>query len=63
MLITFFQEDKMSSGTDGTLDGNRLFTCSSKAAIFVHLNKCRPDSRFTANMKDQVIGNLFFSYY
>ena len=34
-------------GTDGTLDGVRLFTCPDKRAVFVYLKDCHPDSRFS----------------
>lgn len=40
-------EEEISGLTDGTLNGNRLFTCAANKAYFVSLHECLKDSRFT----------------
>ncbi|XP_033626326.1 uncharacterized protein LOC117289348 isoform X2 [Asterias rubens] len=35
-----------NGGTDGTFNKQRYFQCEPHKALFVHLSRCRPDSRF-----------------
>lgn len=51
IICLISQEDKSTAGTDGTLFGNRMFTCEMGRALFVKLSSVKPDSRFPSQME------------
>jgi len=44
--LNSFQDNEVTTCSDGTLGTIRYFTCEGNKALFVPLTNCKPDSRF-----------------